>query len=135
MHQYVTFGYHFARPTKTALDVYNERQGVCRDFQQPAITLCRATHIPARYATGYLGDIGVPVAGEMDFSAWYEVHLGDRWWSFDARNHKPRIGRVLMATGRDAADVAITTSFGTSWLNRSSVVSDEVIESQPTRDR
>jgi transglutaminase-like putative cysteine protease len=128
VHQYVAFGYQFARPTKTALDVYNERQGVCRDFQHLAITLCRAMHIPARYATGYLGDIGVPVAGEMDFSAWYEVYLGDRWWSFDARNHKPRIGRVLMATDRDAADVAITTSFGTSWLNRFSVVSDEVIE-------
>ena len=128
VHQYITFGYHFARPTKTALDVCNERQGVCRDFQHLAITLCRAMHIPARYATGYLGDIGVPPAGEMDFSAWYEVYLGDRWWSFDARNHVPRIGRVLMATGRDAADVAITTSFGTSWLNRFSVVTDEVME-------
>jgi transglutaminase-like putative cysteine protease len=114
VHEYVTFGYQFARPTKTALDVYNERQGVCRDFQHLAVTLCRAMHIPARYATGYLGDIGVPVAGAMDFSAWYEVYLGDRWWPFDARNHKPRIGRVLMATGRDAADVAITTSFGVS---------------------
>jgi len=128
VHQHVTFGYHFARPTKTALDVYNERQGVCRDFQHLAITLCRAMHIPARYATGYLGDIGVPVNGEMDFSAWYEVYLGDRWWSFDARNQKPRIGRILMATGRDAADVAITTSFGTTWLNRFSVVTDEVVE-------
>ena len=127
-HEHVTFGYHFARPTKTALDVYNERQGVCRDFQHLAITMCRAMHIPARYATGYLGDIGVPVAGAMDFSAWYEVYLGDRWWSFDARNHKPRIGRILMATGRDAADVAITTSFGVSWLNRFSVVTDEVVE-------
>ena len=128
VHQHVTFGYHFARPTKTALDVYNERQGVCRDFQHLAIALCRAMHIPARYATGYLGDIGVPVVGEMDFSAWYEVYLGDRWWSFDARNQKPRIGRVLIATGRDAADVAITTSFGVSWLNRFSVVTDEVSE-------
>jgi transglutaminase-like putative cysteine protease len=128
VHQHITFGYHFARPTKTALDVYHERQGVCRDFQHLAITLCRAMHIPARYATGYLGDIGVPVNGEMDFSAWYEVYLGDRWWSFDARNRIPRIGRVLMATGRDAADVAITTSFGTSWLNRFSVVTDEVLE-------
>ncbi len=128
VHQHITFGYHFARPTKTALDVYHERQGVCRDFQHLAIALCRAMHIPARYATGYLGDIGVPVNGEMDFSAWYEVYLGDRWWSFDARNHKPRIGRVLMATGRDAADVAITTSFGASWLNRFSVVTDEVAE-------
>lgn len=132
VHQHITFGYHFARPTKTALDVYQERQGVCRDFQHLAITLCRAMHIPARYATGYLGDIGVPVNGEMDFSAWYEVYLGDRWWSFDARNHVPRIGRILMATGRDAADVAITTTFGTSWLNRFSVVTDEVIEPAST---
>src|ERR1035438_2962118 len=83
---------------------------------------------PARYATGYLGDIGVPVVLPMDFSAWFEVYLGDRWWTFDARNNQPRIGRVLMATGRDAADVALTTSFGGSWLNRFSVVSDEVIE-------
>jgi transglutaminase-like putative cysteine protease len=85
-------------------------------------------HIPARYATGYLGDIGVLLVLPMDFSAWFEVYLGDLWWAFDARNNTPRIGRVLMATGRDAADVAITTSFGTSWLNRFSVVSDEVIE-------
>jgi transglutaminase-like putative cysteine protease len=85
-------------------------------------------HIPARYATGYLGDIGVPVVLPMDFSAWFEVYLGDRWWTFDARDNQPRIGRVLMATGRDVADVAITTSCGASWLNRCSVVSDEVIE-------
>lgn len=129
VHRYVTFGYQFARPTKTALDVYTERQGVCRDFQHLAITFCRAMHLPARYATGYLGDIGVPPAGPMDFSAWYEVYLGGRWWSFDARNHRPRIGRIPMATGRDAADVAITTSFGVSWLNRFSVVTDEVVES------
>lgn len=118
VHHHVTFGYHFARPTKSALDVHAERQGVCRDFRHLAITLCRAMHIPARYATGYLGDIGVPIVLPMDFSAWLEVYLGDRWWSFDARNNKPRIGRVLMATGRDAADVAITTSFGTSWLQQ-----------------
>ena len=129
VHQYVAFGYEFARPTKTALDVYTERQGVCRDFQHLAITFCRAMHLPARYATGYLGDIGVPPAGPMDFSAWYEVYPGGRWWSFDARNHRPRIGRIPMATGRDAADVAITTSFGVSWLNRFSVVTDEVVES------
>jgi transglutaminase-like putative cysteine protease len=126
-HQHVTFGYHFARPTKSALDVYSERQGVCRDYQHLAISLCRAMHIPARYATGYLGDIGVPPLLPMDFSAWFEVWLGDRWWTFDARNNQPRIGRVLMATGRDAADVAITTSFGASLLNGFSVVSDEVV--------
>jgi transglutaminase-like putative cysteine protease len=122
----VTFGYHFASPTKTALDVYADRQGVCRDFQHLAITLCRCLNIPARYATGYLGDIGVPFVPPMDFSAWFEVYLQDRWWAFDARNNKPRIGRVLMAIGRDAADVAITTSFGTNWLTSFTVVTEEV---------
>jgi transglutaminase-like putative cysteine protease len=122
----VTFGYHFASPTKTALDVYADRQGVCRDFQHLAITLCRCLNIPARYATGYLGDIGVPFVPPMDFSAWFEVYLQDRWWAFDARNNKPRIGRVLMAIGRDAADVAITTSFGTNWLTSFTVVAEEV---------
>jgi transglutaminase-like putative cysteine protease len=126
VHANVTFGYHFASPTKTALDVYTDRQGVCRDFQHLAITLCRCLNIPARYATGYLGDIGVPFVPPMDFSAWFEVYLQDRWWAFDARNNKPRIGRVLMATGRDAADVAITTSFGTNWLTSFTVVAEEV---------
>ncbi len=123
----VTFGYHFASPTKTALDVYADRKGVCRDFQHLAITFCRCLNIPARYATGYLGDIGVPFVPPMDFSAWFEVYLQDRWWTFDARNNKPRIGRVLMARGRDAADVAITTSFGTAWLTNFTVVTDEVV--------
>jgi transglutaminase-like putative cysteine protease len=127
----VTFGYPFASPTKTALDVYADHKGVCRDFQHLAITFCRCLNIPARYATGYMGDIGVPFVPPMDFSAWFEVYLGDRWWTFDARNNKPRIGRVLMATGRDAADVAITTSFGTTWLTNFTVVSDEVIEGKP----
>jgi transglutaminase-like putative cysteine protease len=124
----VTFGYHFANPTKTALDVYADRTGVCRDFQHLAITFCRCLNIPARYATGYLGDIGVPNIPPPDFSAWFEVYLEDRWWTFDARNNKPRIGRVLMAVGRDASDVAITTSFGTSRLKNFTVVSDEVVE-------
>jgi len=123
----VTFGYPFASPTKTALDVYADRKGVCRDFQHLAITFCRCLNIPARYATGYLGDIGVPPVPPMDFSAWFEVYLQDRWWTFDARNNKPRIGRVLMATGRDAADVAITTSFGTSWLTSFTVTAEEVV--------
>jgi transglutaminase-like putative cysteine protease len=121
-----TFGYNFARPTK-AVDVYNERCGVCRDFQHLAIALCRCMKIPARYATGYLGDIGVPVSDTpMDFSAWFEVYLGDRWWSVDARHNARRIGRVLMAVGRDAADVAITTSFGSAILTKFTVVTDEV---------
>jgi transglutaminase-like putative cysteine protease len=122
----ITFGYNFASSTKTAQDVYADRRGVCRDFQHLAITFCRCMNIPARYATGYLGDIRVPLTPPMDFSAWFEAYLEDRWWTFDARNNRPRIGRVLMATGRDAADVAITTSFGTAWLKSFTVVTDEV---------
>jgi transglutaminase-like putative cysteine protease len=122
----VRFGYHFARSTRTALETYTERVGVCRDFQHLAIAFCRAMNIPARYSTGYLGDIGVPYAGEGDFSAWFEIYLGDRWWTMDARHNKQRIGRVLMAVGRDAADVALTTSFGVASLKKFHVVSDEV---------
>ena len=123
----VTFGYQYARSSKTALDVFTERTGVCRDFQHLAVTFCRALNLPARYATGYLGDIGVPTdVNPMDFSAWFEVYLENRWWTFDARHNKRRIGRVLMATGRDASDVAITTSFGAANLTRFTVVSDEV---------
>jgi transglutaminase-like putative cysteine protease len=127
--QKVTFGYGFARPTKTALEVFTERQGVCRDFQHLAITFCRAMGIPARYAAGYLGDIRIPPAPyPMDFSAWFEAYLDDRWWTFDARHNTPRIGRVLMSTGRDAADVAFFTSFGRADLKRFVVVSEEVQE-------
>jgi transglutaminase-like putative cysteine protease len=127
VHNNVTFGYPFARSTKTAFDVLTERNGVCRDFQHLAITLCRCMHIPARYATGYLGDIGVPAMdAPMDFSAWFEVYLGGRWWTCDARFNTPRIGRVLIATGRDAADVAITTSFGASCLNKFKIVTEEL---------
>jgi transglutaminase-like putative cysteine protease len=125
VHSHVAFNYQHARPTKTALDVYTERVGVCRDFQHLAITFCRALNIPARYATGYLGDIGVPVVLPMDFSAWFEVWLEGQWWTFDARNNQPRIGRVLMATGRDASDVAMTTSFGRADLRSFFVVSEE----------
>jgi len=116
VHNKVAFNYQHARPTKTAMDVFTERVGVCRDFQHLAIAFCRAMNIPARYATGYLGDIGVPVVMPMDFSAWFEVWLDDRWWTFDARNNMPRLGRILMATGLDAADVALTTSFGRADL-------------------
>jgi transglutaminase-like putative cysteine protease len=124
VHNKVAFNYQHARPTKTALDVFTERVGVCRDFQHLAITFCRALNIPARYATGYLGDIGVPVRLPMDFSAWFEVYLDDRWWTFDARNNEPRIGRILMATGRDASDVAMTTSFGQADLRHFFVVTE-----------
>jgi len=127
VHSKITFGYEFSSPIRTALGVYTERVGVCRDFQHLAITFCRALNIPARYATGYLGDIGVIVApSPMDFSAWFEVYLGNRWWTFDARHNVRRIGRVLMATGRDATDCAITTSFGRARLIHFQVTTDEV---------
>src|SRR4029077_9697330 len=134
VHAKVNFGYQYARPTKTALDVFAERFGVCRDFQHLAVTLCRALHIPARYATGYLGDIDVPPAGSpMDFSAWFEVYLEDRWWTFDARHNQPRIARVLMAVGRDASDVALTTSFGAAYLGQFTVFTDEISEHEAAR--
>jgi transglutaminase-like putative cysteine protease len=124
----VTFSYAHARATRTALDVFTERIGVCRDFQHLAITFCRCLNIPARYTAGYLGDIGVPPAPyAMDFSAWFEAYLEDRWWTFDARHNTPRIGRVLLATGLDATDVAITTSFGGSALTQFHVVTDEIV--------
>ena len=125
VHDHMTFNYQQARPSKTALDAYTERVGVCRDYQHLAITFCRALNIPARYATGYLGDIGVPQRPPMDFSAWFEAYLEGKWWAFDARNNEPRIGRILMATGRDAADVAITTSFGQADLTHFFVVTEE----------
>jgi transglutaminase-like putative cysteine protease len=127
VHNKVTFNYQHAGPTMAAFDVFTERVAVCRDYQHLAITFCRALNIPARYAAGYLGDIGVPVVLPMDFSAWFEVYLDGRWWTFDARNSQPRIGRVLMATGRDAADVAMTTSFGRADLRRFFVFAEEEV--------
>jgi transglutaminase-like putative cysteine protease len=126
---HVRFGYQHARATKTAAEVVIERRGVCRDFAHLAITLCRCMNIPARYCTGYLGDIGVPPEPDpMDFSAWFEVYLGGRWYTFDARHNVPRIGRIVMARGRDAADVAISTTFGPNVLKRFIVRTDEVVE-------
>jgi transglutaminase-like putative cysteine protease len=132
VNNHITFGYSFARSSKSAVEVLAERKGVCRDFQHLAIAFCRCMNIPARYATGYLGDIGVPPADSpMDFSAWFEAFLDGRWWTFDARHNMPRIGRVLMATGRDAADVAITTSFGGTTLTQFTIVTDEVRTPEP----
>ncbi len=127
VHQHIQFGYEFARATKTASEAYRERQGVCRDFAHLAIALCRCLNIPARYCTGYLGDIGVPpVDAPMDFAGWFEAYIGDRWFTFDPRNNAPRIGRVLIARGRDAADVAISTTFGPNVLEGFRVWTDEV---------
>jgi transglutaminase-like putative cysteine protease len=126
VHEKVTFNYNAARPTKTSTDVFIERVGVCRDFQHLAITLTRCMNIPARYVTGYIGDIRQPFSGPGDFSAWYQVFLNDQWIDLDARHNYPRLGRILMATGRDAADVAITTSFGTANLVKFYVESNEI---------
>jgi transglutaminase-like putative cysteine protease len=127
VHEHVTFGYEFAREDRTACEVYEERRGVCRDFMHLALTFCRCLNIPARYATGYLGDIGVPVLPTpMDFSAFFQVYLGGRWHAFDARHNERRMGRVAIGYGRDAVDVALTTTFGKHVLRKFTVWTDEI---------
>ena len=127
VHNHISFGYEHARATRTAWEAFNERRGVCRDYAHLAIAFCRCMNIPARYCTGYLGDMGEPPPyGPMDFAAWFEAYLGGRWYTFDARNNVPRIGRVLMARGRDAIDVAITTTFGPNTLVSFKVWTDEL---------
>ncbi|MDE2301196.1 MAG: transglutaminase family protein [Sphingomonadales bacterium] len=126
VHAAIRFDYMAARPTKTAWDVFHERTGVCRDYAHLAITLCRCMNIPARYCTGYLGDMDLPaIVGDMDFSAWFEVWLDGRWYIFDARHNFPRCGRILMARGRDATDAALTTTFGLVTLTRFEIYTDE----------
>lgn len=128
VHNDLTFGYQHARPTKTAWEAYQEKAGVCRDFAHLAIAFCRCMNIPARYCAGYLGDIGVPpTAAPMDFSGWFEAYLGGQWWVFDARFNMPRIGRILIGQGRDAADIAISTTFGSSPLVSFKVWTDELV--------
>ena len=127
VHNRISFGYQHARSTRTAWEAHEERVGVCRDYAHLAVALCRCMNIPARYATGYLGDIGVPYSpAPMDFSAWFEVYLGGRWYTLDARHNTPRIGRILMARGRDAADCALTTTFGQSQFASFQVTTLEV---------
>ena len=126
VHNHIRFGYEHARATKTAWEAYNEGAGVCRDYAHLAIAFCRSLNIPARYCTGYLGDMGTPPPyGPMDFAGWFEAYLGGRWYTFDARNNIPRIGRVLIAQGRDAADVPITHTFGENTLVSFRVWTDE----------
>jgi len=135
VHDHLEFGYHHARCDRTASEGHAERRGVCRDFAHLAVTLCRCMNIPARYCTGYLGDIGVPRdPAPMDFSAWFEAYLGGRWYTFDARHNHPRIGRIVIARGRDAADVAISTGFGFTELVRFAVVTEEVEEARSEFD-
>ena len=130
-HDHIMFGYQHARPTRSAAEAYREGQGVCRDYAHLAITFCRALNIPARYCTGHLSDIGMPPPyGPGDFAAWFEAYLGGAWHTFDPRNNTPRIGRILIARGRDAADVAITTTFGPNTLDGFRVWCDEVVEAR-----
>jgi transglutaminase-like putative cysteine protease len=127
VHDHVTFGYEHAHHMKSAHDVYEQKSGVCRDFAHLAVAFCRCMGIPARYCTGYMGDIGIPPEpSPMDFSGWFQAYLSGEWYTFDARHNHPRIGRILMGTGRDAADVALSTSFGRMELKKFFVVSDEV---------
>jgi transglutaminase-like putative cysteine protease len=127
VHNHIVFNYANARPTRTAWEAFNERTGVCRDFAHLAVALCRCMNIPARYCTGYLGDIGVPPPyGPMDFAGWFEAYLDGAWHAFDPRNNLPRIGRVLMARGRDAVDVPISNTFGPNTLVNFQVFTDEV---------
>jgi len=127
VHQRLRFDYQLARANRSAVQGFHEQTGVCRDFTHLAVTLCRCMNIPARYATGYLGDIGIePAPYPMDFSAWFEVYLSGRWYTFDARHNMPRIGRVVMAYGRDAGDVPITMTFGPNTLSRFQVTTQEV---------
>ncbi|MHB8528017.1 MAG: transglutaminase-like domain-containing protein [Caulobacteraceae bacterium] len=128
VHDHITFGYQHASPTKTAFHTHQDRLGVCRDFAHLAVAFCRCMNIPARYCSGYLGDIGVPPSLPMDFSAWFDAYLDGAWYAFDARNHQPRIGRVLMARGRDATDTAIATTFGPATLVGFKVVTDQLSE-------
>jgi len=127
VHNHITFGYQHARTTRTALEAWNEKVGVCRDYAHLAVALCRCMNIPARYCTGYIGDMGTPPPwGTMDFAAWFEAYLDGRWHTFDPRNNIPRIGRVLIARGRDASDVALVTTFGAATLVSFKVWTDEV---------
>ena len=127
VHNHISFGYEHARATRTAWEAFNERRGVCRDYAHLAVAFCRCLNIPARYCTGFLGDMGMPPPyGVADLAAWFDVYLGGRWYTFDARNNIPRIGRVLIARGRDAADVAIITTFGPNTLESFQIVTDEV---------
>ena len=127
VHNHIAFNYQNARATRSAAEVFRERTGVCRDYAHLAIAFCRCMNIPARYCTGYLGDVGTPPPFPPgDFAAWFDAWIGGRWHTFDPRNNVPRIGRVLIARGRDASDVAIATTFGPNTLEKFSVWTDEI---------
>lgn len=127
VHKHIRFDYQWADRTRSAWGAYCDGAGVCRDFAHLALTLCRCMNIPARYCTGYLGEIGVPPKpAPTDFSGWFQVYLGGHWYTADARHNFPRIGRILMAIGRDATDVALSTQFGPAILTHFEVVTQEI---------
>lgn len=129
VHHHIKFGYEYARSTKTAWETFHEKTGVCRDYAHLAVAFCRCMNIPARYCTGYLSDVGVPPPySPMDFAGWFEAYLDGHWHTFDPRNNVPRIGRILIARGRDASDVAISSSFGPTTLSSFKVITEEVPE-------
>ena len=129
VHDHITFGYEHSRATRTATETYAEQRGVCRDYAHLALAFCRCLNILARYCTGYVSDIGLPPPyAPMDFAAWIEVFLGGRWHTFDPRNNDPRIGRILIARGRDAADVPLTLTFGPNTLVGFKVVTDPAVQ-------
>lgn len=128
VHQRITFGYQHARRTRTAYEAHEEQTGVCRDFAHLAVALCRCMNVPARYCTGFVGDLRVtPSGAPIDFSAWFEAYLGGAWRTFDARYNTPRIGRTVVARGRDATDVAMATIFGPAWLTKFEVITEELV--------
>ena len=130
VHNHLAFGYEHSRATRTASEAFNERRGVCRDYAHLALAFCRCLNIPARYCTGYISDIGLPLPhAPQDFAAWIEVFLGGRWHMFDPRNNDPRIGRILVARGRDAADVPLTLTFGPNTLTGFKVITEEATSS------
>ena len=136
VYNHIEFGYEHARNTRTAYEAFKEGQGVCRDFNHLAVAFCRALHIPARYCNGYLGEIGVPPdPSPMDFSAWFEAYLGGQWYTFDARNNVPRIGRILVSRGRDAKDTALTTAFGQPLLTQFTVWTDKVSDADEVENK
>jgi transglutaminase-like putative cysteine protease len=136
VHRHIQFGYEHARMTRSALEAFHDKTGVCRDYAHLAVAFCRCMNIPARYCTGYLSDVGLPPPyAPMDFAAWFEAYLDGRWYPFDARNNTPRVGRVLIARGRDAADVAISSTFGQNTLTGFKVWTDEVVEARARPER
>ena len=132
VHTNIEFKSGSSTSTTTAFDIYTQRAGVCRDFGLLAVAFCRAMNIPARYTFGYLPDIAIePPDVPMDFHTWFEAYVGGHWYTFDARHNTPRVGRVVVARGRDAVDCALSTAYGSARLAKFTVWSDEITAERP----